>query len=267
MNRQNTLILRKSIIVSMMICAALSIFLTSCASHQQAASPNDSGYSFTIGADQNFAPFTYRDEKGELTGFDVELAEELSKLYGWKFAVQAINWDAKDAELQSGAIQAIWNGFTVEGREEAYLFSDSYMENAQVVVVRTQDSIQTLDDLAGKNVEVQIDSTAEHFLRNSYADKLSEFKRLDVVPDYTVALGDLESGVTDSVVMDETAAKFQIKGKESSFRILKETLVKEHYAVGCRLEDKELVAKINAGLQTLKENGTFDRLYEKYFGN
>lgn len=254
-------------VFAVVLCAVLGGLLSSCTQASKSTTTPDSGYSFVIGVDQYFAPFAYRDENGELTGFDVELAAEVSKLYGWNFRVQPINWDAKDAELQSGTIQAIWNGFTVEGRESAYLFSESYMDNAQVVVVRSQDSsIQNLTDLATKNIEVQIDSTAEHLIRNQSGDKMLEFKRFDVVPDYLLALKDLEAGVTDAVIMDETAARFQIKGKESIFRILPENLAKEHYAVGCRLEDKELVAKINEGIRTLKDNGTFDRLYNKYFG-
>ncbi len=71
-----------------------------------------------------------------------------------------INWDAKDAELASGAIDCIWNGFTIEGREDQYLWTQPYMDNSQVIVVRSDSGIASLADLEGKVVMAQADSAA-----------------------------------------------------------------------------------------------------------
>ncbi|MCR5733094.1 MAG: transporter substrate-binding domain-containing protein, partial [Lachnospiraceae bacterium] len=84
---------------------------------------------FTVGFDAEFPPYGYMDDNGDYTGFDLELAEEVCKRNGWELVKQPIDWDAKDAELNSGTIDCIWNGFTINGREEQYTFTEPYVDN------------------------------------------------------------------------------------------------------------------------------------------
>ena len=105
---------------------------------------------FTVGFDAEYPPYGYMDENGEYTGFDLELAEAVCKLEGWELVKKPINWDAKDMELNSGSIDCIWNGFTMNGREDEYTFSTPYVDNSQVIVVAEDSGINTLEDLAGK---------------------------------------------------------------------------------------------------------------------
>ena len=83
------------------------------------------------------------DENGEYTGFDLELAEAVCKLEGWELVKKPLNWDSKDMELNSGSIDCIWNGFTMNGREEDYTFSTPYVDNSQVIVVAEKSGIDT----------------------------------------------------------------------------------------------------------------------------
>ena len=113
------------------------------------------GDTFTVGFDQDFPPFGYVGDDGEFTGFDIEMATECAKRMGKEIVLQPIDWDAKDFELESGTIDCIWNGFTMNGREDAYTWSDSYMDNTQVVITKKDSGIEALADLSGKIVEVQ----------------------------------------------------------------------------------------------------------------
>ncbi|MFR3451936.1 MAG: transporter substrate-binding domain-containing protein [Collinsella sp.] len=97
-------------------------------------------------------------DDGEYTGFDLDLARAVADELDWEVQLEAIDWEAKDALMDSGAINCIWNGFTMEGREDDYTFSDPYMLNAQVIVVRADSGISDRADLAGKTVVTQIDS-------------------------------------------------------------------------------------------------------------
>ena len=115
---------------------------------------------FVVGFDQDFPPFGYVGDDGEYTGFDLELAAECAKRMGQEIVYQPIDWDAKDMELESGNIDCIWNGFTINGREDDYTWSDPYLNNEQVMVVTSDSGIETLADLAGKNVVVQAASAA-----------------------------------------------------------------------------------------------------------
>ncbi|MBR5473981.1 MAG: transporter substrate-binding domain-containing protein, partial [Lachnospiraceae bacterium] len=102
---------------------------------------------FTVGFDAEFPPFGYMDENGDYVGFDLDLAAEYAKRAGKELVLKPIDWNAKDMELNSGSIDCIWNGFTINGREADYNFTKSYMDNSQVVVVRKDSGIAVLADL------------------------------------------------------------------------------------------------------------------------
>ena len=90
------------------------------------------GKTFTVGFDADFPPYGYIDDNGEYIGFDLDLAAEVCTRRGWTLKLSPIDWDAKDFELESGAIDCIWNGFTMNDREELYTWTDAYMDNSQV---------------------------------------------------------------------------------------------------------------------------------------
>ena len=99
---------------------------------------------------------------------DLDLAQEVCDNLGWELVKKPINWDSKDMELNSGSIDCIWNGFTINGREDDYTWSDPYLNNEQVMVVAADSGIEKLDDLAGKNVVVQAASAALDALKDVY---------------------------------------------------------------------------------------------------
>lgn len=220
---------------------------------------------FTVGFDANFPPYGYTDDDGGYTGFDLELAQAVCDLEGWELVKQPIDWDAKDMELSSSAIDCIWNGFTINGREEDYTWSDPYIDNSQVYVVYADSDIETPDDLAGMNVGVQKDSSALAALDDeSNADLLASFGNLTEYDDYNTAFMDLEAGGVDCVAMDIGVAAYQISSRGDSFRILDDYLSSEQYGIGFRLGDTALRDEVQADLYTLYDNGTVTELADKY---
>ena len=151
---------------------------------------------FTVGFDAEYPPYGYMDENGEYTGFDLELAEAVCKLEGWELVKKPINWDAKDMELNSGSIDCIWNGFTMNGREDEYTFSTPYVDNSQVIVVAEDSGINTLEDLAGKTVGVQAASAALELLQSDEKDGqkalADTFGALNEFADYNTAFTELQ---------------------------------------------------------------------------
>ena len=107
---------------------------------------------FIVGFDAEFPPYGYQDDNGSYTGFDLDLAKEVCERNNWTFKAQPIDWDAKDAELDSGSIDCIWNGFTIDGRENDYLWSDPYFDNKQIFVVKSDSGINSIADLKEKTV-------------------------------------------------------------------------------------------------------------------
>lgn len=222
---------------------------------------------FTVGFDAEYPPYGYMDENGEYTGFDLELAQAVCDLEGWELVKQPIVWDNKDNELNSGSIDCIWNGFTMDGREDDYAWSDPYVDNSQVIVVAADSGIQQLSDLSGKVVGVQAASAALSVLEDEEQQKAlaDTFGTLQEFADYNTAFAELEAGSVDAIAMDIGVAQYQIDSRNNgNFVILDEHLNSEQYGIGFALDNTELRDIVNKDLHTLKENGTFDNLAEKY---
>lgn len=246
-------------------CGSADTAKTSASSAGAASSSADGTTTFTVGFDAEYPPYGYMDdETGDYTGFDLELAEAVCEIYGWKLVKTPINWDAKDTELNSGAIDCIWNGFTMNGREDDYTWSDPYVDNSQVMVVSENSGINSLSDLAGKTVGVQAASAALDLLQSEEEGGQKELAALQQFPDYNNAFVELQAGSIDAVAMDIGVAKYQLESRGEGYKILDEYLNSEKYAIGFKKGNTELCDKVNEGLQQVLADGTFDKLAEKY---
>ena len=225
------------------------------------------GGTFTVGFDQDFPPMGFVGDDGEYTGFDLELAQVVADRLGMEFVPQPIAWDAKDMELESGTIDCIWNGFTMTGREDGYTWSEPYMDNSQVFVVKKDSGIQTLADLEGKIVEVQTDSSAEAALKED-PDLTNTFSNLQITPDYNTAFMDLEMGAVDAIAMDVIVAGYQMEQRDNGddFVILDETLASEEYGIGFKKGNEALREQVQATLEEMAADGTMAEISEKWFG-
>ncbi len=227
------------------------------------------GEKFTVGFDAEFPPYGYKDENGEYVGFDLDLAQEVCTRQGWTLVKQPIIWDNKDMELDSGSIDCIWNGFTINGRENEYTWSAPYIDNSQVVIVRNDSGIQKLSDLKGKIVVVQADSSALAAFTGDSAVKENKelsasFKELRQTADYNSSFLELESGMADAVCMDIGVANYQLASRGNSFRMLEEKVSPEQYGIGFKLGNTELRDKVQTVLYEMKKDGKFDEIAKKW---
>ncbi len=256
-------------IASLVLIVVLFIAFVGCSSNnnqtQSSSSPTSGTFELKLGFDPEYPPYVFLDNTGKYTGFDLDLAAEVCKLKGWTLTTVPIDWAAKDAMLNSGVINCIWNGFTVEGRENNYTFSKPYMLNEQVVVVKDGSSVNSLSDLAGKVVITQTDSSAFEVLTDGDRLELGKsFNSLQTIADYNNAFRQLDSGLVDAVACDLSIAHYQTAANPSQYRVLSEPLSSEHYAVGFAKGDTTLVSEIESAFQQLKDNGYIDELCKKY---
>ena len=220
------------------------------------------GGTLIVGFDQDFPPMGFLGDNNEYTGFDLELAQEVAKRLGLEYQAQPIAWDAKDMELESGNIDCIWNGFTMTGREDDYTWTEPYMENTQVFVVRNDSGIEGKDGLAGKVVECQADSSAEAALKED-PDLTATFGQLLTTADYNTAFMDLQQGSVDAIAMDVIVAGYQIQQRKADFKILDDSLSAEEYGVGFKKGNTELRDKVQ---EDMAKDGTLKEISEKWFG-
>lgn len=228
------------------------------------AAADGEGRQFIVGFDAEFPPYGYKDESGEYVGFDLDLAAEVCKRQGWELVKQPIDWDSKDMELDSGAIDCIWNGFTMNGREDEYTWSEPYLDNQQVFVVRADSGINSEKDLAGKTVDVQTDSSAEAALKDN--TELSSTFSTEIIPDYNTGFMNLESGAVDAVAMDIVVAKYQIESRSAEFKILDYEIASEQYGVGFAKGNDAVKDQVQKTLEEMAADGTLAKISTKWFG-
>ena len=220
-----------------------------------------------VGFDKSYPPYGFVGDDGEYTGFDLDLAKAVADKQGWEVKYEAIDWDAKDALLNSGAINCIWNGFTMNGREDDYTWTPAYINNTQVFAVNKNSGIKKAADLAGKNVLVQADSSALAALQdeeNTDIKALADsFGSLTQVPDYESALMELEAGSADAVAMDEGVALTK-QAQNDNIVILDDVISQEQYGIAFKKGNDELRDQVWSTLLEMEKDGTVDKIAAKY---
>lgn len=222
------------------------------------------GITFTVGFDAEFPPFGFIAEDGSYDGFDLAMAEELCNRLGWEFVAQPINWDAKDSELSAGTISCIWNGFTYTGREAEYTWSDPYVDNSIVLVVKEDSGIASLADMADKTVTAQAASSAVDAVNGNEAFN-SSIKEMVELGDYNLCFMELAQGTADAVAADLGVASYQIANNpDANYVILDEPVSTEQYAIGFLLGNEALRDVVNAELHKMAEDGTMMEIAQNY---
>lgn len=253
----------------MLVAAALVgvVAFSACTKSEQpvAASDKPAAKTFTVGFDAEFPPYGYKDGN-EYKGFDLDLAREVCKRKGWEFVARPIDWNAKDAELGSGSIDCIWNGFTMQGREEGYTWTPAYIGNRQVVLVAADSAITNLASLSGKVVAVQNDTPVQKALSKG-GDKEAlgaTFKTLTITATYNNAVMELESGAVDAVALDIGVAKQKMADKPGKFKMLQEIVMTETYGIGFKKGNEALRDTVWATYKEMLADGTVDKIAAEY---
>ena len=201
-----------------------------------------------VGFDDTFVPMGFKDESGQVVGFDVDLANAVGKKLNKKIKFQPIDWSMKETELDNGNIDLIWNGYSIsDERKQKVEFSKPYLNNTQVIVTLADSNINSKSDLKGKKVGAQNESTAVDAVEKE-ADVLKSFDggKLVTFEDNNAALMDLEAKRLDAIVVDEILARYYMKARgEEKYKILSENFGSEQYGVGIKKGDTKFVEAFN----------------------
>lgn len=251
----------KRIVIMFLTTLAAITLLMGCTS----SGGKNSSNTLVIGIDDKFAPMGFRDEKNEIVGFDIDYARTAVERMGYTPKFQPIDWKTKETELSSGRIDLIWNGYTItDERKQKVLFTNPYLENAQVVVTLAKSDISKLDDLAGKVVGLQALSSAADALNANPVE--SKIKTVSEFADNVLALTDLKTGRLDAVVIDEVVIDYYMSKEPDTFKVLDESLAPEQYGVGVKKGNEELLKKLQKTLDEMNEDGTAAEISTKWFG-
>jgi polar amino acid transport system substrate-binding protein len=268
--------LMKKLAIAAMV-ATLGISLVACgkgttdnkASDTKAAKSALDKDELVVGLDDTFVPMGYKDESGQIVGFDVDLANAVGKKLNKKIKFQSIDWSMKETELDNGNIDLIWNGYSItDERKQKVEFSKPYLNNKQVIVTLADSNINAKSDLKGKKVGAQTGSTAVDAVEKE-GDLLKSFDggKLVTFEDNNAALMDLEAKRLDAIVVDEILARYYIKARgEQKYKILNEDFGSEQYGVGIKKGDTQFVEAFNKAFDEVKADGTAAEISKKWFG-
>lgn len=262
--------MKKTFAKILITCAVLTAGFVSC---KKTKNQEDNSLSelkernvFVLGLDDSFPPLGFRNDDNEIVGYDIDLAKEVALRLGVEFKAQPIDWDAKEMELETGKIDCIWNGFTMtEERREVLSFTEAYLNNAQVLIVRNDSGITKLSDMKGKKVGLQSGSSAQEAVDgnpefSAYVSEKVMYK------DNITALNDLDIGGVDGVVMDSVVGSYAIAQSNKPFTIIEQELSLEEYGVAFRKSDVKLRDEVQRILREMQSDGTVTAISMKWFG-
>ncbi|MFL0584373.1 amino acid ABC transporter substrate-binding protein [Solibacillus silvestris] len=247
--------------------AATATILAACGDTEESTSSSKTEEKevLIIGIDDKFAPMGFRDETNEIVGFDIDYARAAADQMGVEVEFQPIDWKTKEVELASSRIDLIWNGYTItDQRKEKVLFTEPYLENAQVVMTLKDSELASIEDLAGKDVGIQALSSAVDAI-NAHSVK-DEIASLSEYGDNVLALTDLKAGRTQAVIIDSVVGEYYMTQEPDTFKILDDALAPEQYGVGVKKGNEKLLEELQAALDMMNENGIAAKISEKWFG-
>lgn len=254
-----------AVLIALVLIAVLNIGCKAHSSEKTYEEMKANG-KFVVGLDDNFPPMGFIDEKGELSGFDIDLAKEVGKRINLEVEFKPIEWDGVVMSLINKDIDVIWNGLTItEERKEKIDFSKAYLKNQQIIVVKEDSPIKNRADLKGKIVGAQLESSSANAIDKDQAFKES-LEDTTFYGTNTEAFMDLKIGRIEGLVVDEILARYYISKSEVSYRILEDNLGEEAYGIGFRKGESEFIKAVNDALEEIKKDGTGKQISEKWFG-
>ena len=257
-------------ILAMILAMVMALSLAACGKTEQKDEKKDdtaAAKTFIMGIDAEYPPFSYIDENGEYTGFDVEVCKAACDLLGWDMQVFPVNWDQKLVQLDANECDCVWSGMTIldSMKEAGYVLSAPYYDNTQVIMVKEGSDIKSSADLAGKVVAVQLGTSGEALLADGgdLADLKATFAALTTCDSFLKCFTELGGGAVDAVIVDKPVAVSYAE-KNEGFTVLDEGLGAEQYGIAFRSSDAELCEQIEGAVAQLVANGTYAEIAAKY---
>lgn len=219
---------------------------------------------YLVATDATYAPFEFQGGNQEISGFEIELFSAIAERAGLLIQYKNTPWEGIFTQLLNGDRDVVVSAVTItDERKKTLAFSDPYFEAKQLIAVGKNTKATSLKDLKDLKIAVQTATTGDEVLQKLFGKSNSNIKRFESIP---LALKELDNGAVDAVVADNGVVMNYVKNNSQKFKLVEDNSVpKEFYGFALRPADKELIEKINQGLKKVKEDGTYDQIYKKYF--
>ena len=246
---------------SALFAALSALLLSGCA---PSAASDSALPTLTVGSD-SYPPYVYMDNNGDITGLDVEIAEEAFRRMGYQAVFRTIDWEAKKELVESGEIDCIWGSFSIDGREDQYQWTRAYMYSRQVVAVRKDSEIECLADLAGKRVAVQSTTKPEGIFLSHTDPRIPQLEEVFSLQNRELVYPYLSKGYADAIAAHEVAILQCMADYDLEYRILDEPLLTVGLGVAfSKTDDRGLADALSETFEEMHKDGTLKQILGKY---
>ena len=249
--------MKKSILSIVLVAVMAATLLCACGKKEATGMTVNDGM-LTMATNAYFPPYEYYEGE-KIVGIDAEIAQAVADKLGLELKIEDMEFDSIITAVQTGKVDMGLAGMTVtDERKESVNFTDTYATGIQVVIVPEDSDIASVDDLEGKKIGVQLSTTGDIYASDDYGeDNVEKFnKGADAVMALT-------QGKVDAVIIDNEPAKNFVASNDG-LKILDTEYVTEDYAACINKENTELLDAVNGALAELKEDGTLQKIIDKY---
>lgn len=256
-------VLRAGLVLGAVCCLVLA--LGSCGGQTETERVTHSDLPVILVGSDNYPPFHYEDANGQPTGIDVDLAKEAFRRMGYQAVFVTIDWEDKKDLVERGEIDCIWGSFSIDGREDQYLWTEPYLYSRQVVAVRQDSDIQTLADLAGKRVAVQSTTKPEELFLAHTDPRIPRVAEVFSLQDRELIYPYLSKGYADALAAHETAILQCMSDYSLDYRILDEPLLTVGLGVAfARTDQRGLDKELSRTFEEMRADGSLEQIVGRY---
>lgn len=218
-----------------------------------------------VGTDAAYAPFEIENPDKTISGFDVEVIQAIAAHQGLAIAIVNTPWEGLFTQLATGDRDILISAITInDERKKNMDFSEPYFDAVQLIAVPGKSKVEKFDDLKNLKVGVQIGTTGDEVVTRMLGKSSPNIKRFEGTP---LALQELINGGVEAVVADNGVINNFLANNPKNFKVLSDqSFSREQYGIAVKKGNTELLSKINSGLRAIKADGSYDRIYTKYFG-
>ncbi len=249
----------KGLGIALLLVAVLG--LTACG--EKSGADGELKDTYTVATDTSFVPFEFKED-GEYVGFDIDLIHAIADEVGFEIDLETTNFDGIIPGLQTGSFDIALAGIGItDERKKKIDYSDPYYESGlRIGVASDNEDIDGMEDLEGKTVATRLGSTSSSYIKDNIdGAEPNEYEQLDQ------AYLSVENGSADAILYDAPNVAYYIQTKgEDSLKMVGDLYEAENYGIAFAKNQDDLVEAVNKALSTLKDNGKYDEIYEKWFG-
>lgn len=231
-----------------------------------APAPAPAAKVLVVGTDAAYAPFESQNEKGEIVGFDIEVVQAVAQKAGIEVKFVNTPWEGIFNTLNQGDRDFLVSAITItDERKQTMDFSAPYFDAQQLIAVKKDSKIASFADLKTLKVGVQNGTTGDEVVTKLQGKDSANIKRFESTP---LALKELEGGGVDAVVADNGVVVHYVNNNaDSAFKTISDnSFASEQYGLAVKKGNTGLLEKLNKGLADMKADGTYNKIYTKYFG-